>query len=197
MKSNVCNIQKGALDLGGILTETEKVTRYNGLTKKQSLSLRLLAEELVSMLPSMVRGFSGAFWIENEGNDYELHVKMSVEDMDILTRDSLIKIATNQKNASAVGITGKIRAVFDYMALGGEDTAVMPPVDRYGFAWSMDYSCAWSLREYKSAVPTGEKEKWDELEKSIIARIADDVIVGVKGKTVRMIIKKSFEETKE
>ena len=37
-----------------------------------------------------------------------------------------------------------------------------------------------------------EKENWDELEKSVIASVADDVIVGVKGKKAEIVIIKKF-----
>ena len=33
---------------------------------------------------------------------------------------------------------------------------------------------------------------WDELEKSVIASVADDVIVGVKGRQANIIIVKKF-----
>jgi hypothetical protein len=36
------------------------------------------------------------------------------------------------------------------------------------------------------------KDEWDQLEKSIVAKLADGVIVGVKGKKVDIIIKKEF-----
>ena len=35
-------------------------------------------------------------------------------------------------------------------------------------------------------------EAWDELEKSVISSIADDVIVGVKGKCAEIVIVKKF-----
>lgn len=193
MRSNVYKIKRGELALGAILAETEKVTSYNALTGKDALALRLLAEELVSMLPSMVENFDGEFWIENDGAAYELCVGLFVDDMDIATRESLIKMSSNNKNASAVGITGKIRAAFDYMVLGGSEADMIAPAGRYGFGSSVDYSQIWSLRDYKDAVSADGGEKWDELEKSIIARLATDVIVGVKGKRVSIIIKKTFE----
>ena len=37
-----------------------------------------------------------------------------------------------------------------------------------------------------------DSEEWDQLEKSIVAKLADDVIVGVRGKKVEIIIKKKF-----
>lgn len=194
MKSNVCTFRKGEIDLTPILTETEKVTTYNGLQKKQALGLRLLAEELVSMLPALVRNFSGEFWIENEGPEYLLNVRMSVEDMDISTRDELIRMSTNQKNSAAVGITGKICAVFDYMAMGSAQGDVVTPASKYGFSENVDFACLWSLQQYQMGVPKEETEQWDELEKSIIAKLSDDVLVGVRGKKVNVIIKKRIEE---
>ena len=55
---------------------------------------------------------------------------------------------------------------------------------------------AWSLLSYKEDVDgsSGEDkdEAWDELEKSIIAKLADDVIVGVLNGKADITVKKSF-----
>ena len=193
MKSHVHKIKKGTKVLDEIFVESEKVAKYNELNHKQALQLRLLCEELINMLPSIVSNFSGDFWIETKGDDYELCVSVSVDDMDAETRDRLVKVSKNNKNASVVGITGKIRAVFDYMAMGSNDPMISP-AGRYGFGTSIDFSQIWSLQQYRNGLQKGEKEskEWDEFEKSIIAKIADDVIVGVQGKNVNMIIKKKF-----
>ena len=55
--------------------------------------------------------------------------------------------------------------------------------------------CVWSMEEYRKDVEKAEKadkESWDELEKSIVANIADDIRVSMKGATVEMVIKKRF-----
>ena len=36
------------------------------------------------------------------------------------------------------------------------------------------------------------EEKWDELEKSVIANIADEIEIGIAGKTVEMIVYKKM-----
>ncbi len=36
------------------------------------------------------------------------------------------------------------------------------------------------------------EERWDELEKSVIANLADDVSVGIVGTTVEMTVTKAF-----
>jgi hypothetical protein len=194
MQSNICKIEKGSQRTDEIFRESEKVARYNELNHKQALQLRLLCEELVNMLPSIISRFSGEFCIETQGNDYTLCVNVLVDNMDIETRDRLIKVSKNNRNASAVGITGKIRAVFDYMALGGEDP-MMPSASRYGFSSDVDFSSVWSLRQYQDGVRADNEQasaEWDELERSIIVHVADDVLVGVKGNNVKMIIKKKF-----
>ena len=194
MKSNICKIEKGTKDLEAILIESEKVAKYNDLDPKQTLRLRLLCEELVNMLPAIVSSFSGEFWIENDGDYYELCVGVCVENMDVSTRERLIKVSKNNKNSSVVGITGKIRAVFDYMAISGNDPMISP-AGQYGFATNIDFSQIWSLKQYRESVQSeakAESAEWDEFEKSIIAKIADDVIVGVKGKNVNIVIKKKF-----
>ena len=53
------------------------------------------------------------------------------------------------------------------------------------------YIYSWSLFNYKTAVEEKEDE-YAELERSIVAKLADDIIVGVRGKNVEIIVKKSF-----
>ena len=59
----------------------------------------------------------------------------------------------------------------------------------------MDFSSVWSLRQYQDGVRADNEQgsaEWDELERSIIVHVADDVLVGVKGNNVSIIIKKKF-----
>ncbi|MCR5142759.1 MAG: hypothetical protein K6C68_09575 [Ruminococcus sp.] len=56
---------------------------------------------------------------------------------------------------------------------------------------------AWSLMNYINAFDREEEkqnrsEAWDELEKSIIANLADDVVVGVLNGKVDIVVKKKF-----
>ena len=51
----------------------------------------------------------------------------------------------------------------------------------------------WTLSRYKDAQRDNE-EPWDELEKSIIANLADDVTVAVKGNNVEIVITKDFKK---
>ena len=208
MRSNICKLNKDLACLEAVLAEVEKVTAYNGLEDKKSLRIRLLAEELCGMLPGLIENFSGEFWAENEGDNYELHVELKADDMSIDLRDELISVSKSGKNAAAKGIMGKIRAVAETMLLAAFDPDLAPiPADGefydyHGYNMGFGYiapemeaglGCiyTWSLFNYKTAVEDKEDE-YAELERSIVAKLADDIIVGIRGKNVEIVVKKSF-----
>ena len=207
MKSNICKLNEDLTCLKAVLAEVEKVTTYNGLENKKALRLRLLAEELCGMLPGLIQNFSGEFWAENNGDNYELHVELKADDMNIDLRDELISVSKSGKNAAAKGIMGKIRAVAETMLLVASDPTLqtLPEggfYDGQGFnmgfgyidstiAVETGYIYSWSLYSYKTAVEEKEDE-YAELERSIVAKLADDIIVGVRGNNVEIVVKKSF-----
>ena len=209
MKSNICKLNKDLTCLESVLFEVEKVTAYNGLEDKKALRLRLLAEELCGMLPGLIQNFSGKFWAENDEERYELHVELKADDMNLELRDELISVSKSGKNAAAKGIMGKIRAVAETMLLVAFDSNIPQPVsvgdenDAYGFKMGfgyidptisneIGYAYSWSLFNYKTAVEENEKDEYAELERSIVAKLADDVIVGVCGNNVEIVVKKAF-----
>jgi hypothetical protein len=62
-----------------------------------------------------------------------------------------------------------------------------------GYGDNLNYAYLWSLGEYRTYVNKEEQaEARDELEKSVIASVADDVIVGVKGNCAEVVIIKKF-----
>ena len=198
MKSNVCKIENGIQDLDAILKESEKVAVYNELNHKQSLQLRLLCEEMDAMLPKIINGFDGDFWIEFENGVCKVNVSVKLDRFTAEKKKDLIAIAKNKKNAAAVGVGGKIRSVLEDIFLD-EDVPVHSnmTVDSFRFATAFgvgaDYSYLWSLHNYKNEVEMEERaEDWDELEKSVIVSVADDVIVGVKGRRADIVIVKNF-----
>ena len=199
MKSNVCKIENGTKDLASILRESEKVAVYNELTHKQTLQLRLICEEVDGMLPKIIDDFNGDFWIEYNEGVCKVNVSIKFSEFTSDKKNDLINIAKNKKNAAAVvGIAGKIRSVVENIFLDEENIqnyAMSSDAFRIatGYGEDINYSYYWSLNQYKNDVKKEEKvEAWDEFEKSVIASIADDVIVGVKGKHATIIITKKF-----
>lgn len=198
MKSNVCKIEKGVNDLSAILKECEKVALFNAFTQKQSLQLRLLCEEMDGMLPNIIDDFNGEFWIEYEAGVCKINAAIEFAEFTQEKKKELIDVAKNKKNAAAVGLVGKIRCAIEEFFLSDERC---PSYDIESGFYAMpmgsgataDYYCLWGLTQYKDTVNQTEKtEEWDELEKSIIASLADDVIVGVRGKQAKIVILKRF-----
>ncbi len=197
MKSNVCKIENGTKDLDAILKESSKVAEYNELTHKQALQLRLICEEIDGMLPNIIDDFSGDFWIEFEDGLCKVNVSIKIPEFNTDKKEKLIGIAKDKNNSAAVGISGKIRDAIENLFLNDTPTIGFVPSDDLfhlstGFSEGVDYSYFWRLENYKYSVKEEKTEEWDELERSVIASVADDVIVGVKGKRADIIVVKRF-----
>ena len=196
MISNVCKIEKGAKDLATILKESERVAKYAGLNEKQTLQLRLICEELDAMLPNVVDEFDGEFWIEYEEGVCKVNALIDILELNIEKKEELIKVAKNKKNAAAVGIVAKIRDAIENVFLDENTQMALSSSGGYclhaGYFGANAGSPYWSLKNYRANVKDEDSEEWDELEKSIINNLADDVIVGVKGKQAKIIIEKKF-----
>ena len=208
MKTDICTISSDKSTFSAIFAEVDKSAEYNKLPKKQALQLRLLAEELVGMLPELLEIGSGKFWIENDGKDFELHASVKAENLSMDNKEDILAISKSGENAASKGIINKIRLVaenmLDLMSEGYIDTSGLASDTEYYDFYNMGatmshvyndaWQSAWSLSSYKQyAGDNRDTEAWDELEKSIIANLADDVIVGVIGKKVDIIIKKKFD----
>ena len=204
MKTDVIAISPLGEGMAEALKEIERAAAYRGMTPKESLRLQLLGEEMMGMLRTIVGEGKSSFWVEAEGKTFSLHLRAGVR-MNADLRDDLLKAATSGKNAAVKGFMGRIRDIFTQ--LSEPDGATMDPKE-YGFSYvdvsSFDASMGvttqgmlygWSMKEYRSAVEehrAEEPEKWDELEKSITARLADEVKVFIRGNTVEMVIEKTF-----
>ena len=198
MKSNICKIENGTKDLAAILNESDRVAEYNRLTYKQTLQLRLLCEEIDGLLPNIIGEFEGNFWIEAEEGVCKIHVSIKIPELNTEKKEALIGNAKNKKNAAAVGIVGKIRNAIENFFLN-EGTALDFETSSgglrlaTGYSEGVDYTYLWSLEQYRISVKKEDRpEAWDELEKSVIASVADDVIVGVKGHQADITIVKKF-----
>lgn len=196
MKSNVLQFTSEEAFTKGILEETEKCAIYNKLDKKSSLRLILLAEELTGMIPNMAEGFSGKFWLENDGTAYELHTVIRCDNVDYDMQEKFLSVSKSGKNAAARGIVGKIRSAI-YLMMTPDPNAPANIGCFYhmeeGLSASSAFAYSWSLDNYILNVRDKiQDNEWDEYEKSIIVKLADDVIVGVMGREVSIIVKKNF-----
>ncbi len=198
MKTDVIAVS-GRNQTGIALEEVEKVQAYKGLTGKDALHLRLLTEEMMGLMRSITGEPKGFFWIEDEDGVYELHLQVETR-MTSMKREALLSASTSGKNESARGLMGRLRDIFDRGA--DEDIAslssplLLPGSYEHSSTPSLDWE--WSMARYEEEltpyVQRNEEralEAWDELEKSVVARVADDVKVAIRGQLVELtIIKK-------
>ena len=161
----------------------------------------MLTEEMMGLMRSITGDVTGKFWInDDEEGVYELHLQVE-KWLTSETREKLLAASTTGKNAAAKGLMGRIRNFFEVGA--DEDIAaytnplVLPGMYETAAAPKMDWE--WSMVQYEEALassrPVSEEtvqEARDELEKSVVAHVADDVKVSIKGRTVEMIMIKKM-----
>ena len=205
MISDIVKIDNQGLGMEEALDVTEKIGEFGGLDSKKNIRLRLLAEELIGLMRGIAGNIKGDFWVEKHGQKYILHLKSDI-DLSREMREKFINVSTSGTNSAAKGFMGKIRDIIATSLLPTEDIeAAMISVPMgymsLGSQGSFESNAniyLWSLQNYKNSlndentVIENKEEAWDELEKSIVASIADDVQVSVKGTTVEIAIYKNF-----
>lgn len=193
MKSLMCNLDGTMESLDSALTEAEYFANLCVLSEKRCLHMRLLAEELLGMASGLLELRDGAFWIEEDEGHYELHLTTRAE-VGMGARDKLLDASSTGKNEMHKGVTGKIRQALDWLSNPHPAGANAPLGIFDGMMLSLETLYPeWSLECYKESLSREEKaQAWDELEKSVLGKLADDVRVGVKSSRVEIIIKKTF-----
>ena len=185
---------------------TERFAETIGLDQRDTLRLNLLVEETLGMVRTMVDDFYGQLWFVSEGRRCELHFEATA-DMDADKKQELLSVSRSGKNAAAKGFMAKLGEIISGAMHGFGRTmdAYGQETIRYGIVHTPNMMSAntemtpiWTLQTYKANLDEarGEdgsaEEAWDELEKSIVAKLADDVVVGVRGDRIDMIITKMF-----
>lgn len=201
MKTPPITVTSKGAGMGEALAFTEDLGVETALDKKSVLHLRLLAEELFGMLRGIAGDVNADYWLEKEGGKFELHLKSSVKMTDDM-REQFLSAASDGKNYAAKGFMGKIRVIFADMLYYTKEAlpyAMMNSAVAYPMGGaSVESSTVWSMRLYKEELQREKADKkeaaenWDELEKSIVANIADDVKVKLIGSTAEIIIYKTF-----
>lgn len=204
MKTREIAVTSRGLGMHEALEMTETLAAESGLDQNQVLHLRLLAEELFGMLKGIAGDVEALYWMDIEGKSFEQHMKTSV-DMTVEMRDALLSAATSGKNEAAKSFMGRIRDMIGVRLLPSNEGPSELAQALMNAAWStpsnnlsVNTSDVWSMQQYKSDVQSkreegGEaKEAWDELEKSIVAKIADEVKISIVGSTAEITVFKAF-----
>ena len=120
-----------------------------------------------------------------------------------------VSVSRSGKNVAVKGFMNKLgelisNTLYDFgrvVDAYGTETMRYGIVSPPGIETPMVYNVmpVWSLKTYRENLKTDLNESdqagqaWDEMEKSIVANLADDVIVGVKGDCIELVIVKNLK----
>ena len=164
-----------------------------GIAGKDFVHMNLLAEETLGMANQLLKDFDGEIWMETTAEGYEIILEADVRENRegaVPAQDEpagfmakiaeLLNCSFMFENAAEMpeNLAGMLP---DYMSYGLRDSAESP-------AWAG----TWSLSAYRSRLQhqPGSGISLDELEKSIVGSLADEVTVGIRGRRIRMVISK-------
>ncbi len=201
MRTDQIVLKSSGLGMSDALAITEQLGSESGLDRKQTLHLRLLAEELIGMLRGVAGDVEALYWLERDGKNFELHMKSDI----MLTpemREQLISVSSGGENYAAKGFMGRIRVMIADVLLSAGDALPVAMAETISAYPSGDVAgeiaSVWSMAIYRNEVRKQTEKSseaanaWDELEKSIVANIADDVKVRIVGRKVEIAVYKSF-----
>ena len=126
-------------------------------------------------------------------------------------KQELLSVSSTGKNAAKKGFMGMLgevisgamhnigRAVDDAYGGTAVSGSVVAPAGM-GTPNLYDLTPVWRLEQYRDNVEKGRlsadalEQAKEDLEKSIVANLADDVVVGVKGDHIELVISKRFKK---
>ncbi len=202
--SGITIIESSKLDEERVYNRGDELISELEISPKDATRLKLIYEETVGMLKAMTTDYKAEIWFERYKKECCLKLTAKT-DMSAPAKKELIDISSDKKNSSVKGVMGKIGDVIENGILHYSEVMKLnqeyggTPVNYgtmgiYGAMDGMDPAVMWSLSDYRDALPEVDAEKeairqaTDELEKSIVGSLAEDVLVGVKGNRVDMTI---------
>ncbi|MDO5112602.1 MAG: hypothetical protein Q4E65_09880 [Clostridia bacterium] len=195
MITDICTLDQSFTGVENALALTEKCAAYCELSPRQTLQLRLLAEELLGMMRGILVNYEAEFYLESEAKDITIHLRAHA-DMDIpdSERKKIVEVSTSGENLAYRGVMGKVRKLLECGMFGGQESLAAASSLMFTGVEYDTYMIPneWSLKRYMdtiSALQDKAPQQWDELEKSIVANLADDVTVGVHADVAEVSIR--------
>ena len=210
MKTDKIFISNNDIRYDEVMDRVEMLTDDLLLDNKDALKCRLLVEETLGMVKALTDEFIA--YLHMEGDDKIFKVELTAKTkMNAEKKEDLLSVSSTGKNVAVKGLMGKISEIIengvlnfgDLMNLNDMYNGGAVPYGDMGMVNEvespLDAYFIWSLHQYRNNLSSAKEEDvaaqeaWDELEKSIVASIADDVLVGVKKDHVTMTIIKNLE----
>lgn len=210
MKSEKCKLNGTPECAVVALNETERFAQTCGLPPKKALHLRLLAEEMLGMMNGLLSVRDGEFWVEQNKDGYELHAQARTKSITESAAERLLAASTSGENDCYRGVSGKICRALDWLIsqqpVEDDDPIVFdahkkqvllddPYAQKMSEALASTGTVQWSFSQYiESENPDLKAEQWDELERSVLSNLADDISIGVRDRDVFITVCWSDDE---
>lgn len=143
---------------------------------KDAMKLRLLCEETLGLAMSIFETAHLSFWLSGDAKKTFVHLK-TIKYLENAQKQKLLSVSTTGENVAYRGFMGKIHSLFANPA---------------------ELSSKWTLKDYRESLKSRAHEDEDakqaaeDMERSIVANIADDVEVSMMDDMVEMVITKAF-----
>ena len=199
MKTDIILVSNDGNQMEAALNQTGKVAAYKKLSPRSELQLRLLAEEMMGMMRSITGKADGRFWIEDSDNVYQLHLQVETR-LDPEKRGQLLSASSSGKNEMARGLMGRLRDFFERNAEAGvvaPSPLLLSNAQEMSSTPTLDWD--WCMTEYQNEINSRVEQKdedairmWDELEKSVVTHVADEIKVSIRDELTEMVILKKL-----
>ncbi len=200
MKTDVIKIESQGEGMKEVVQLVAGLGDEAGLSAKENLHLQLMTEELLGLVRGITGVYTADWWAEYEGKSFVLKLAATVS-MTQEIRMQFIDASSSKKNEAAKGFMGRLKNAIGAVMVGMDSPSVGLSVGLMNMGGPSVYASeahTWSLEKYKAVVgeydPNEACEEWDELEKSIMANIADDIKVSINGSDVEIAVYKDFGE---
>ena len=173
-----------------------------GITGKDYYHLGLLTEEVLGMANQILHVYDGELWVESTATGYEIILEAAVHKK---TSGKAVPTASPEGFMAKIAEMLNCSYMFENITEMPEDLAgMLPDYMSYGIREKKEaqaWAGRWSLSAYRDNLRNqkGENPKaepaLDELEKSIVAHLADEVTIGIHGHRIRLVISKNIRQS--
>ena len=140
----------------------------------------MLAEELMGMVKAVAGDINAEYYLEVSGRDYELHLNSEIEITPEMKEQ--LTATKSRDNSDSKGFMSRLRGMI---------ASVLVSKNENEFSWNMEEY----RTEVKRKMDQNDKKSanaWDELEKSVVTHVADDIRVSIRNGNVEMVILKKM-----
>ena len=174
----------------------------NGIAGKDYYHLGLLTEEVLGMANQILHVYDGELWVESTSTGYEIILEAAVHEND---GEKAVPAASPEGFMAKIAEMLNCSYMFESIVEMPDDLAgMLPDYMSYGIREKKEtqaWAGRWSLSAYRDNLRNrqGENPKaepaLDELEKSIVAHLADEVTIGIHGHRIRLVISKDIRRS--